>query len=59
MTITESTCGCNMTEPTSAERSAPCTCGCGEAPPTRDQQISELRSQRDALDQRLAALEQG
>ncbi|MDQ6837879.1 MAG: hypothetical protein M3137_05965 [Actinomycetota bacterium] len=57
MTTTESTCRCGMAAPTATEPSTPCTCGCCGTPPTREEQITDLHHQRQAVDRRLADLE--
>jgi hypothetical protein len=64
MTITEhetSTCGCGcsaMTDVTEARE--PCGCGCeccgDEKPKTKEQQIAELLTLRQAVDKRLTDL---
>ncbi|MDQ6784014.1 MAG: hypothetical protein M3063_11340 [Actinomycetota bacterium] len=57
MTTTESTCRCGLAEPTTTEPSTPCTCGCCGTPPTKEEQIADLRRQREAVDRGLAELE--
>ena len=55
---TSCSCGCSsMTSLTAAE---PCGCGCsccGEATRTKEQEVAELVTLRQAIDKRLAELE--
>lgn len=59
--MTACTCGCStMTAITNAAE--PCACGCeccAAEPSTREEEIAELRSLRDAAERRLAELDAG
>jgi hypothetical protein len=65
MTTSQGTCGCGSATTTGVEATTeieattePCTCGCcGPQPTSAQDEISRLRSQRDAIDRQLAELE--
>jgi hypothetical protein len=61
MTGTTCNCGTNATSASTGSiewaKSEPCTCGCCGPPAAKEQQLADLRRQREAVDRRIAELE--
>ena len=59
MTTSQEPCGCGSATTTDLNGSTlPCTCGCcGPQPTSAQEEITRLRSLREAIDRQLAELE--
>lgn len=54
---TTATCACGTGEAGAHQAAEPCTCGCC-GPKTAENEINELIAMRDAIDRRLAELQE-